>query len=677
MKRTLLIGLGLLALGACKVPIRDINAGFTLADATWFEDEQTLFFFYRMNAEQGLGDLSQIEVSYVTDDVRQDWVVLQSLPAVHTHLGVDCTEKGRCGSWSIKVEKLPREVKLRLRYHRDGQLFLNAPVVFNVVGSGAPHTQRSLVAYGVFDETNTRVQWRARHQFPTLRNEEVQELGLRRDLRVLEPQAGEVPAPMDNPYGYALDGGCEAGLLPLGWEPVETQERAKFAAETLPLTATTLPGLCARSIVTDARGTFEGNALARKNPEARPAFPKLHSPIREDLPVGFLLKTCNTEPSEAHLKMQIQRLQLETAPVICIDDILQPGFDATLAAKFRARVDVMRMQQRDMVLTLALHHNDASGKVAAVLESALETVLPPERDKTTPRLVGALVYDTFPHTIGSSTVTRLALWCPAKLQLNLPDNDLEQIPSNSLRSCPVITDNPDVMLGPFRFNFLPILPSREQYLTFINKYSEGQAGMTTRLTVKAPELTPISQNLDVGEFGVASFFNNEAITAAPGDAFSFCQPSTIDLDAGTIDPRNFVVFRVDPAPDTPLPIITLPQVQSTFPQPRYGLGLFWGLSVSHRARVPDHAGGGDDGVQREGAVRVRSDEPDGLGQPELEVTDIKLDAVLSQCVRFCDNPTFDSSGAYNVTETFRGGYAMKCWGPTYPIPPQGGFPFDP
>ena len=40
---------------SCKVPYSNVNAGFVLSDATWFEDEQTLFFFYRVDAEQGLG----------------------------------------------------------------------------------------------------------------------------------------------------------------------------------------------------------------------------------------------------------------------------------------------------------------------------------------------------------------------------------------------------------------------------------------------------------------------------------------------------------------------------------------------------------------------------------------------------------------------------------------------
>ncbi|MBK7865312.1 MAG: hypothetical protein IPJ65_43300 [Archangiaceae bacterium] len=122
--------------------------------------------------------------------------------------------------------------------------------------------------------------------------------------------------------------------------------------------------------------------------------------------------------------------------------------------------------------------------------------------------------------------------------------------------------------------------------------------MTTRLTVEAPELTPIWRNLGVASSGgIVNQPGNEAITAAPGDAFSFCQPSTIDLDAGTIDPRNYVVFRVSTAPDAARS--SLPQVQAFPPAALRTPGCSGTFRFSTRPRVPDHAGGGDDGVQRE------------------------------------------------------------------------------
>ncbi|MCA9547939.1 MAG: hypothetical protein KC613_26220, partial [Myxococcales bacterium] len=45
----------------CKVGLLDVNAAFTVADATWFQEEETLFIFYEMGAEQGLNPDTVIE----------------------------------------------------------------------------------------------------------------------------------------------------------------------------------------------------------------------------------------------------------------------------------------------------------------------------------------------------------------------------------------------------------------------------------------------------------------------------------------------------------------------------------------------------------------------------------------------------------------------------------------
>ena len=115
--------LAALVLGACwKQPVVDVNAGFGLADAVWFAEEETLFVFWEIEAEQGLRAESQVEISWITDDAVQDWVPVSSLAQVHTHLPVDCGFTALCGSASVHIPLVPRDVGLRLRYHRDGEI---------------------------------------------------------------------------------------------------------------------------------------------------------------------------------------------------------------------------------------------------------------------------------------------------------------------------------------------------------------------------------------------------------------------------------------------------------------------------------------------------------------------------------------------------------------------------
>src|SRR5690606_26394267 len=306
-------GLGLLLLiwaAACrKVPLDRVDAGFAIADATWFAHEDTLFLFYELWAEQGLHDQSLIEVSWTTDEAHQDWGRLSELGMSHTHVDVDCGAVTRCASASVYVPDEPRDVRLRLRWHRDGELALDADTVFNVVGPGPLHTHRSLVVYGVLDESNRQIQWRARHQFPTLRNEEAQRLGLRRAFQVSDARYGQwilSPFSKSNPYGYGMP--CGNGFEPAGLEQVQTSARAVFQPDLLPIAASDAPNVCAKATVIDGNGPFESTAWARKNPEVRPAFPLLRSPVRDALPLKFFLGPCDEVISPEHAAMQRQRL---------------------------------------------------------------------------------------------------------------------------------------------------------------------------------------------------------------------------------------------------------------------------------------------------------------------------------------------------------------------------------
>ncbi len=654
-----------LCLSCQKVPLWDINAGFTLADATWFAQEQTLFVFYRMGAEQGLSEASQIELSYRTDDEVVDWTPLAAFAPVHEHLPVDCGTSARCGSASLRVPLPPRDVRLRLRYHRDGELALDAPLALHVVGVGPAHTHRSLIVYGVFDAQNAHVQWRARHQFPALRNEEAQALGLRRAFRVTGPGAGEIPTAAENPYSYGFAPACPSALAPLaGHGPVETNERAKFSPDGLPLSASAAPAVCALSSVTDATGTFEAATVARKNPEVRAAFPTLHSPAQAQLQLGYLLRFCERTISEAHLQMLVQRMQLAGAPEICLDEWTKDGFEAQLAATFRNRFDEGRLQGKDMVLVLGFQHDDTTGKLPLLLERALATALAPEETKSSPRVSGAFVLDTVARTLVTPAIKTQVLWCPANL-----DGELGTIPDSSQRSCPLLKETLDLNLGPFRFSQLPILATRTQYETFISRFSAEQAGRTLELKFLAPRRTPLSQDLRFGEFGSVTFFNNEVITAEPTDAFSYCAP-------GNLVDTPPVVFRSAVLP-VPLPLQQLPEFHANTAQPAYPIGLFWQFPFFTRLRY---------GVGAAGAVTAfsltipfgtsaQSEAPYGAQLWETE--DFQLSELLKQCTRFCTHPTFDNAGVYGISEPFNLKYAQACYAPHFPTPDEGGFPSDP
>lgn len=667
----------LVATSCEKVPIVDIYARFSLADASWFAEEQTLFIFYRVDAEQGIGPNSQIEVSYRTDVDAIPFTALEALPAVHTHLPVTCGPNTLCGSMSIKVDHQPRTVGIQLRYHRDGKLVLPADVNLNIIGFGPSYLSRSLLVYGVFDEQNQLVQWRTRHQFPTLRNAEVAALGLRRGFRINDQAFGDINVPLaDNAYAYGATTDC-ADFTPLNHAGLTTTDQAIFDQIPLPFEASGSGDVCAKSTVIDAKGAFFTTAFARKNPDAKPPFPSLRSPIRPNTEVGVLLRPCLQTISETHRAMQAQRLLQPNE--LCIDDWQVDGFTNRLVAELRARIEAVRVQGNDMVLSIALHQDDPTGRLAAKVESALAQILPFERDKTTPRVSGAFLFDSVAHAIKTPELRSLALWCPALIQIRdagvdpgLLDggNDLDTLSSVAARTCPLLPTTPDLLLGPVKFNQLPILPSRAQYLTFIQKYSEAQAGEMTALTFLAPIRTPTSDNVVLGQFGVVSFFNDEQFPAEPTDRFSFCATP----DAGLAS--QILAFRSQAMTD-PLPLSSLPQFHPLQPQPSYNLGLAWDFPFLLKLSYQSVLGGNLTAFSLSVPFGFKSPQFDTYGGQMWEQMFFDVATVLLKCTRFCDHPTFDGAGVYNVQAPFDPTFQNQCYRPLFPLPDAGGFPYDP
>ena len=682
----LALACGLVAFPSCsKVPIDDVDASFTLADTAWFEDEQTLFVFYSVSAEQGLGDPSVIEITYTTDDEIVPWTILEEFTTVHTHVPVDCGTTAMCGSTSIRVPKQPRNVDLRLRYHVDGELSLDADTNFNVVTSGDPWSNRSLTVYGVFDEENARVQWRSRNVFPAVRNEQATELGLRRTFSIVGQRFGTAELTTgSNVYGYGST--CPQSFVVAVMPGVSTDERAVWDLEDLPLGASDASVVCANATVTDALGTFTTNAIARKNPEVRPAFPFLNSPVEDATPVKFFLGPCDYTISEEHEAMIRQRLQLGNIPTTCIDHWTSPGFIPDLVVRFTDAVEAERANGRDMVLVVGLQQDEAG--VSETVEEAMAEVVPDERDRTSPRLAGAFMLDSDIRGLTLDELAPVTLWCPS----TLPTDENNVIPDASQRTCAVAPDNPDFELGPFSFGALPILPSREQYLEFIDTYSDAQAGKVTSLSYRTPEFATTADHVLLDVYGSATFLNDEIVTADSEDAFSYCVSDSIDpfvFRSETMKDPKFQKFILELCEEKGIegcelaiaygivPIMYLPDWHDFLRESAYELGIAWDFPFLLRMEYEAVGAAAVSAFGLSVPFGISSSAESYYGTTMWTEEQFSLEELLTQCERFCDHPTFDSAGVYHVTDPFRSTYAHACYLPDYPALGDSGFPSDP
>ena len=709
--RWLVLLIALAASSSCgKVRLLPIAPVFSQADAVWFAAEQTLFVFYRVDAQQGLTGLSRVQLSYTTDDEDVDFTDIDVFPTVHTHIPIDCGTQALCGSTSIRVAAEPRNVELRLLYNPEGVANERASnLVYNVVGAGPAPNSRSFVVYGVFADGNELVQWRGRHQFPTVRNARATNLGLRRDFTVRDQRTGAVPSPpIGNPYGYAIP--CPEGFEATGFPELTTNERAIFNSDRLPVQAGAASGVCAEVSVRDGTGSFTSSAYARKNPEVRNAFPELRSPIREATVLPFFIGPCTRTISEEHEEMQRQRLQMENVPTYCSDEAASPGFRFQLAVDFVDAIQAARPAGNDMVLVIAVHQDDPN--VAAAVEQALSDVLPRERHRSSPRAVGAFVFDSQSRTLSRPGVDKTVLWCPSVIPLS-------GLPNASERSCPILPDEFGVIFGPIEVDTLPILPPRDDYLDFIRDFSPRQAGVVENLRFLAPEFPVTSDHRDLDDFGVVTFFNGETISADADDAFSYCPSEEFEpfvarsalmqnpqlaylladycLDETTPTPPDSGVsaFALPPIDDLPtgyvdssicdavllglLPIDALPEWHSTFSETEYEVGLFWEFPFLTKMDYQAVVAASITAFGVSVPFGFASEDQSLFGAERWDQDTFPLADRLEHCRRFCDHPTFDNAGVYNVRSPFRGTYARGCYEPRFPSPDDEnvGFPIDP
>ncbi|NCG21000.1 MAG: hypothetical protein GWP91_18480, partial [Rhodobacterales bacterium] len=654
--RTLLLALTLAGPSCGKVPIYGVNAAFLLADAAWFAEEETLFVFYDVEAEQGLGEPSVIEITYTTDDARVDWTPINEFEPVHTHLDVNCGAHSLCGSMSIHVPIQPRNVDIRLRYHRDGQLALGADAIYNVKGLGRPHSKRSLVVYGVFDERNEWVQWRARHEVPTVVNELAERYGLRRAFVVNEQRHGtsEIDSGTGE-YGYGSE--CPDVFPDMGIPQVATLERAVFNDEILPLDASDSSLVCAQATVTDAKGTFTTGAIAQKNPEVREAFPVLRSPVHQATPIQFFLAPCTRVISAEHEAMQRQRLFMQNEPTYCIDDWNSAGFVNGLVVAFRDAVEAERVNGRDMVLVVAVNQDETG--VSEAVEEALLQVVPDERHRSSPRLAGAFVLDSDSRGLENDELAPSTLWCPSTIPL-------DELPDASQRTCAALPDLPLLDLGPFSFGSLQILPTRDAYLNFLDDYSDAQAGEATSLVYLTPEFATTAQHTDLGQYGVVSYLNGEIIDTLPEHAFSFCtQEESQAFVVRTARMQNplFKLWLQQQCAQGSVPqsICSVPfqemldlsaiaDWQNLAGETTYEIGVFWDFPFLIRMEYEAVLAGSVTGFGLSVPFGFASPAESFYGTPMWLEDEFYIEPALTQCERFCEHPTFHSGGVYHVTK---------------------------
>lgn len=428
----LLVVCTLVSLMSCsKVPLKRYFPETRVAVSSWFAREQTLFLFWDLSIDEGFADDAVVEISVRTENGETGFRDVQSFPSVHRHSRVKCGSKALCGSQSVAFADRVLSAEMRVRFKRDGRLSDEIPLVHQSIESGQTAQTLSAALYGVFDQANEVIQWRLRHQIPGLPNAEVRRLGLNRRFKLVPKRYGErlaserqnraIPDGLGNvnPYAFGFDetAACPAGYAAewAGALPVETEAPARWSDEPVPAEGRTAAVVCAEGQLEAASGEIPVHALALRNPETETAYGQLATSVRPARLLKFLLAPCGRTISEDHLNMQAQRLLMDRTVDVCLERTSQDVMQTRMASAFAAALDAERVSGEDMALLIAFHHDDPSGDGVwhRALKGALESTLEYEQSKSSPRGVGAYVFDSLAAGELPQALSRQVLWCPS------------------------------------------------------------------------------------------------------------------------------------------------------------------------------------------------------------------------------------------------------------------------
>ena len=113
------------------------------------------------------------------------------------------------------------------------------------------------------------------------------------------------------------------------------------------------------------------------------------------------------------------------------------------------------------------------------------------------------------------------------------------------------------------------------------------------------------------------------------------------------------------------------------PAPQYQLGLFWDFPFLLRLQYEVVIAGAASAYSLTVPFGLSLSSQAYYGANLWQAQSFDLSTVLLQCTRFCNDPTFDSAGVYQVLAPFDRIYQNQCYRPLYPAPGDGGFPLDP
>ncbi len=676
----LLLSIFILCFVSCidhtKQYLREDYGFFQQFNSYWFEEEKTAYLFFKMTEMPERIENAVWEMSYSsTGSGGETFYPFEELDfntTVHEHQFVKCDLNSLCGSYSFHSEDPLGEVKFRMRYHPD-ILNLGMDISSTTLNhnKGSSYLTHSAQIYGVFDETNEHVQVRVYHNLGNPPHENISQYGMKRNFRVVKTK------PEDHSLTEFSEGFTNTGsnfLFPAEFCKLEnvTDVDEFFSTDKYWMNdaislADTGRGNCLQVDYLDRNKNIlmSAKSYARKNPVVEDLSFKLSTPLQEVEKIPLLLAYCQDDAKASSMTsndyLTYQKKIMETGDAI--DVCFQVGKEDDFSTQFENFISqkltsVKATAAKDMMFSVVLHHRFTKEfrTIQKIVAEKLTALVQSDQLAVSPRLVGAMVYDSNTEYVPTLVQQKSLMWCPQEL-LNTPDAIAQ---GNYFYGQNCVTLTPQELKIEF-LNFVAAMgafPSMSQYENYVKKYQDTGIAKKPDLVLKAVETTPATLQESDGAVMV-TFRDNERISLIEGENLKVCNLGN--------DWKSNVSFRFrfNDMPEE-LSSLLLPEVAvkwlSDDAAGQYAVGIswlypFWG-AVKYQSAQLNVRVAGVIPIQRSRTVY------EYLGDDIWQKEGWNLGEIFKKCRAYCDHPYFDVGGNYQISKTWR--TSLDC--PPHKIP---------
>lgn len=648
--------------GCHKVPLRTNQAQFDVAVSHWFENEQTQYVFYSvhgMRPEQARTTWNGgFELS--KSGREQDFSPLDFSAAIYRHRLVECGDGRLCGSYSFHAEKPLTSLAMRYRYNWGSPMKESTYVHVAIHPAGPTADAHSALVYGVFNGDNSKVQIRIHDNFGTPDSSEIENFGMDRAFSIQGMQLVDMSS---TDKSLALTESASPFAFPaktcLGHSGRAEKFRVDQRSQWSPFSfdSEDPSGVACFDVqALDKNGKVlkQNPAMARRNPVLMQEPIQLHPPLREAHLIPIVLSYCPGLPespnltSPAFLDFQRAILGFDSAPIdACFATGEEPQFEKELERVLNQKLAQARGRfagdGRDFFFTVIIHHNLSNLVVRfhEIISSQLSAKIASEVEGVSPRLVGAFVYDSQSTEGRSFDHGRNIVWCPSK------EAPRTMSPYDADANC-MFHSADELSFGPSKFlQSIGPFPSMKVFDDHVSQYQDRSRARFARFLVKSVQ-TNINSITNAHGETLYTFLDGQRVSLREGEQLKFCR----NYDAQ--DTLDQLAFRQSGALGT-TPLLNVDDAQNLISNKErrsplnLAIGIKWDSAFVGGFEFETPVSGHlfQNLIPITKYSRNRKEIGDSRWQQNLDLTPL-----LQRCVRFCDHPFFDESGAYQISSNW-------------------------